>query len=481
MAAGVSGSHGAKVVTSKVLTAVALVAVALTTACATVTNRLSLSISQQAAVKNFLDRRLEAFAESYDALRGDVVNPYFLRPNPGVDPEDDATVATIAADNDVRALAALESPGAQAATDAAGSTSTFGPSLALTRRLNLNLNLFRYAHFCGPGWPEGLEIPNTDDPRENQRRRGANIARLRSKAAEKPPFDDIDYACFAHDYCYEAVGRNVEVCDYAMMATMLSLASTFRDEAAIAMAFNDAAVVDSAMECANLTLDMALAFYVKPRQGSLLDFVVAAMRLYTNYARIAGEEGEAFLERKFQEQRLYGFPLGAERCQIEGDADDPRGSGLDTIAVFESFANGASLNVKEFVTPGIAPESAGDDDVRIRMLSMVAGRFNDVTRRAATPVMTVAETGLCTLGRRQCGPPRLKICVEDATAGAAETESPAERAADDATADDAKADDTDAAVCAAADEAAVVEPWTRVRRRMRVIGVTEATAYLALQ
>ncbi len=443
-------------------------------ACAT-----QFAVEQQVELKSFLDTEVREFADDYLEIGRNVKNPYFLRPKAGFDAESNATLEVYPPRED-RPVDVDADPSEVYASQ----RRILGMPLALTSELNLNFNLFRYATFCGPGWPDGLQPPTGDDPQADQNKRIENAKTLRRIYNEKGAFDDIDHACFAHDMCYETIGRNTETCDFAMMATMLALASQFRDRANLATALENTTEQEDAMECANLTVDMALAFFVKPRQANLLDFVVAFSRMYATYDQLSGDTGEGFLRLKFQEQAAFGFPVGNDRCQALPGADTASVSGQRAIALFENFVNGDSLNIEAFAATGASPivetaaasgDAAEDERSLFDPRRFQAG-VEQLGRRAVVRAMMAAERTGCV--GRDCGPARFDICLRSDLA-----ESDAGKGDDDAV----DAEDTPPAAegeaapggCAALDVEAVQSDWTRVNRRMWRVAAIEVGEYLA--
>ena len=65
--------------------------------------------------------------------------------------------------------------------------------------------MFAYGKYCGPGYP--ANAPNT--------------SRFDRLTQVWPPVDDLDAACYAHDYCY-AANYSKTLCDFALWSTIES-------------------------------------------------------------------------------------------------------------------------------------------------------------------------------------------------------------------------------------------------------------------
>jgi len=77
---------------------------------------------------------------------------------------------------------------------------------------------FRYGKYCGAGHP----YYKTSKPQSPDR--------IRDLKNDWPPDDDIDLMCYAHDMCYEQVGKHNQICDEAMSNTARVLAKSFKRE-----------------------------------------------------------------------------------------------------------------------------------------------------------------------------------------------------------------------------------------------------------
>ena len=90
--------------------------------------------------------------------------------------------------------------------------------------------VFAYGKFCGPEHPVLFE----DD--EN----GGVETDL---FALWPPVDDIDAACFAHDYCHQAMHPRTNQCDAALASTMMDFMDDFPDHGCYNLAFDIWAII----------------------------------------------------------------------------------------------------------------------------------------------------------------------------------------------------------------------------------------------
>ncbi len=192
-------------------------------------------------------------------------------------------------------------------------------------RAGANFNLFQYGRFCGAGWPTGMtERVDGETGQERKARRLANLDMLHDRAG---PVDHIDAICYAHDYCYDTIGRDTALCDYGMMATLFDSMARFEKRPG-----GDA--------CANLLMDMAIAFVVKPPKATRTDLVLQGVRMYQAYNEITGGDFDAFLQQKLRAQGLHGYPGRSEVCRLPNETDR-LATTRQVARVFANYVNGA--------------------------------------------------------------------------------------------------------------------------------------------
>lgn len=284
----------------------------------------------------------------------------------------------------------------------------------------LNLKLFQYGRFCGPGVPAGLSAGAPADETAEQRaeRLQANMRKLRARGA---PVDRIDYLCFAHDYCYESIGRDLDACDFPMMVSLLETSTAFDRLAAQSQAQNDLGAQLQNAACSNLLWDMAIAFMVKPRQGTRVDLVGHAVRSYMLYnAAGGGDTGQDFLKTKLTNQATFGYPGDADVCRLPPEAEDPAGAAV-AMDDFSSYANVAANFLK--ATGGSANEiNIGQvrnwSDARRVFENMGRGLRNeglDVMRRrtAPNPEANQREFAICIESDEACAETDAALATAD--------------------------------------------------------------------
>ncbi|MCG8442011.1 MAG: hypothetical protein MI723_09400 [Caulobacterales bacterium] len=207
----------------------------------------------------------------------------------------------------------------------------------------LNFKLFEYGRFCGPGVPGDLAAAETvgETPEAAKTRRYYNIERLRLHGE---PVDRIDELCFAHDYCYEVIDRDVDACDFPMMLTLLQTAGEFEQLADAAARSNDFFGQSQNQACANLLWDMTFAFMVKPRQGGSMDLLGHGVRTYVLYRTLEGGAGDALLRDKLTNQAMFGYPGKTDVCNLpEQPGGITAASRREGFINFAKFANLAPM------------------------------------------------------------------------------------------------------------------------------------------
>ena len=147
---------------------------------------------------------------------------------------------------------------------------------------------FAYGKYCGPGWPDTPE--------------GAN--RSEGLLAAWPPVDDLDTACYAHDYCYAITSNNSTNCDSALEFTMGKM---------------HARLSNASMACWNLSLDVYFAFFGKFWSVGQTGGITASDRI-VQFGLGIPYSGIGYLFTQ-PSRWVFGYPRTEGTCNLGIDSD----------------------------------------------------------------------------------------------------------------------------------------------------------------
>jgi hypothetical protein len=190
---------------------------------------------------------------------------------------------------------------------------------------------FSYGKFCGPNHPVLRQ--------QDESNRETTYTDLRTLW---PPLDDLDAACYAHDYCVQRAYQNLIAsrpfltaqtrCDLAFNKTLAEFNENFQNES-----------------CFNLAHDMSAAIYM--RQGSTSPYAAAVAAVFGAFSRVvraARSETDEYPEQG--------------SCNLDALSDP--GMVLDTFEInfdtSEADTSDPALKVPRVVEPEKPPsESSG--------------------------------------------------------------------------------------------------------------------------
>lgn len=245
------------------------------------------------------------------------------------------------------------------------------------RSTSMDFALYRYGNYCGAGWPEGLQSRPSGQPETADQRQERHLLNISTLRNVEPPQDYIDALCFAHDYCYDVMGRDSLACDAAMLGASLETLERFYTpaQAVIEAAEGDLAARNfsavrarfqetseearASVTCGNQVVDIALAFLVKPPvsaggQNNAREAGVYASRMYRTLETYAdGGNWRGYVKEKLGLQSAIGY--NSDETCVFGDASRPRAltpaEFEDALEVFARHANNEALETASGFQP----------------------------------------------------------------------------------------------------------------------------------